>query len=358
LRSPFSKHALSAIERWIYATSALFLFDPLPFEAVGLTRGRELKSEDKARIKYGLDHEGRIVYEWSGVPGCFQESFLRYEPGTVFRAAYDCTELKGQLFARFLVAAQLVLDRDGKAVSLQRGVGSSASRQSFIWEEGKLACVEISDSMGESMVELQYDALGELEKVWRGSGKNRQLYFKRPPRNANLPSLERVIAAELPAEIRSIVRRCKVKDPVYCLALAYDGEGNGPLPPCLGIGLESERRRWRQERAAEAKVHIWNPAEFAHYEKPHTQLQNRRLLRMMELYQTLLESKSASFSRAVKLLNQVAKQLATFDWSDSLNITDDFVVYCIDFELCTLSRNLRQSVPAERLGQLKERGYL
>ena len=59
--------------------------------------------------------------------------------------------------------------------------------------------------------------------------------------------------------------------------MAYDDEGNDTLPPTIGIGLESERQRWKTEHGKRAKDVVWNPAEFHHYEKSHTQLSDDAL---------------------------------------------------------------------------------
>jgi hypothetical protein len=72
-----------------------------------------------------------------------------------------------------------------------------------------------------------------------------------------------------------------------------------------------------------------------------------------ELYNDLLRSKE-NFTPAIKLLNDVAAELAKVDWTGRLNVTPDFVVYAVDFELGDLSKNLKQSVPAAILAKLKK----
>ena len=69
------KDSLGAVRHWVYGRGALFFFDPTPFEALGLSPGLEVKSEEKVGAKYGYDAQGRVVYERSGVKGCFHESF-------------------------------------------------------------------------------------------------------------------------------------------------------------------------------------------------------------------------------------------------------------------------------------------
>jgi hypothetical protein len=66
----------------------------------------------------------------------------------------------------------------------------------------------------------------------------------------------------------------------------------------------------------------------------------------------------ASTARPIKLLNNIALELAKLDWSKHLNVTEDFVVYCVDLELRDLMKNLRKTVPRNVLAQLKRKGYI
>ena len=132
----------------------------------------------------------------------------------------------------------------------------------------------------------------------------------------------------------------------------YDGEGNGAFPPCLGLGLESERCRWIAEKGKEAKWFVWNPAEFTHYEKNHTQFEDKQLEELSELYNRIIEGKD-NYAAPVKLLNEIAAALAAMDWSGKLKTTPDFVVYAVDFELGELAKNLKKSVPAPLLAKFK-----
>jgi hypothetical protein len=70
------------------------------------------------------------------------------------------------------------------------------------------------------------------------------------------------------------------------------------------------------------------------------------------LFNQELERKGSD-APARRLLNEVATKLGKADWSGKLNTTDDFVVYAVDFELGDLKKNLKFSVPVERLKKLK-----
>ena len=57
------------------------------------------------------------------------------------------------------------------------------------------------------------------------------------------------IRARLLACIPQVIANAGLSESIYCVALAYDGEGNDSLPPTIGVGLESERERSRQLEA-------------------------------------------------------------------------------------------------------------
>ncbi|WP_430496069.1 hypothetical protein ACQRWP_17265 [Micromonospora trifolii] len=59
-----------------------------------------------------------------------------------------------------------------------------------------------------------------------------------------------------------------------------------------------------------------------------------------------------------RLLCPVAARLNILDWSDTLPVADDFMVYPVDLELVDLERNLADCLPPDRLARLGERGLL
>ena len=83
---------------------------------------------------------------------------------------------------------------------------------------------------------------------------------------------------------------------------------------------------------------------------------NAKLHKDMELYNQFLQAQSASDARPIKMLNEVAVTLAEQDWSQIFEITDDFVIYCVDFELRDLAKNLRKTVPETLQKLFKKRG--
>ena len=56
------------------------------------------------------------------------------------------------------------------------------------------------------------------------------------------------------------------------------------------------------------------------------------------------------------LLAAIARDLNAVDWTGKLNISDDFVVFSLDYEMDSIQERLRASVPQEKLDLLRTRG--
>lgn len=321
------------------------------FERAGIKRERQVSAAKQAKFTYGVDANGPVVYaKVESNRYQFHEELQIRDGNVVFLTRYNSN--KG--FPPWLeYTLQMVLGADGKPKHLI----SVHGQDRYTWREDKLVRIDTQSQYGRSHEELVYDVVGELDRVWRVSFGGRTLRYKRPGKGVNLKSLEKSIGGRLPAEIARTVTAARIKAPVYCLVLAYDGEGNDVLPPCLGIGLDSERQQWIRANGKDAKDLIWNPAEFIHYEKPHTQLKDKELDKACEMLNDALRPRD-NFSPAVELLNNVATELGKMDWKGSLNTTADFVAFAVDFELGELKKNLKQSVPAAKLARLHKAGLL
>jgi len=153
------------------------------------------------------------------------------------------------------------------------------------------------------------------------------------------------------------VGAAKIDEPIYCVALAYDGEGNDVLPPGIAIGVDSERSKWLREHGAEARDWLWNPAEFYHYEKPHTQFEDEPLEKACDLLNTHLAERDG-LTPATRLLVEVAAELNKLLWPANVRRTEDFVVYAVDLELGRLQKNMKACLAPDRLSDLKARRLL
>ena len=157
------------------------------------------------------------------------------------------------------------------------------------------------------------------------------------------------------ALIPELVSSAAIREPIYCVALAYDDEGNDALPPTIGIGLESERQLWKVEHGKNAKEFVWNPAEFFHYEKSHTHFSDDALDEACD-YLNGKWAEAGSVAPAAKLLMETAVTLNQTNWPASIQRTQDFVVYAITFEGNGLHKSLKASLTPEKFAKLKSEG--
>ena len=174
------------------------------------------------------------------------------------------------------------------------------------------------------------------------------------PKDITPKKLKSTISERLSLVVPQLVAKANITEPIYCVALAYDGEGDDILPPQIGIGLESERARWSAEHGKIAKEWIWNPANFCHYEKPHTHLRDDALEEACDLLNSHLTERD-SLAPAVRLLVEVAAQLNNTPWPDNVRKTADLVVYAVDLELGNLRKNMKACISPERFADLKNR---
>jgi len=303
----------------------------------------------QATVGYGYDKENRVVliYEFG-----FEKpqklkamEFLRYSRdkivGSHFRAA-------GGVLADVFEATLA----EGCIVRVERLMSNSLWEwKSIEWQGEKIASVLEGMRGRKAHRQITYNGKGEIVD---------DLDLSEPPKRKPLPkgvtmqSLAKKIRGLLAKTVVTTVTKAKIKEPVYCLALNYDCEGNPLLLPELGIGLDSERKARLKFRSRDARRAIWEPEEFSLFANDHTALQDRdrELDRACDLFNDELEFK-ASDEPARKLILQVAADLAKVDWTGKLNITDDFIVYAVDTYGNDLRKNLKLSVPPKQLAKLK-----
>lgn len=208
------------------------------------------------------------------------------------------------------------------------------------------------NNKGQVFYEIDFGPHGEQSHFRvRRDGTRFQLY-QPLPKGVTVKSLKEIVQERLVALIPELVSAATICEPIYCVALVYDDEGNDALPPSVAIGLESERRHWKAQHGKRAKDFVWNPAEFHHYEKSHTQLSDEALEEACDhLNSKWMEGNPAG--PASKLLIETAAELNRLDWPSSVLRTEDFVVYAVGVEGSGLRKSLKASLGTERLATLK-----
>ncbi len=360
------------VERWVFSTAEI-LSD---YEGIMTCRGSDMEAysdvlsgADDARYACGFDESDRLILIQHfasetafGKPGSEEpalqiipsketlvEEFISYRGAALVDVARfvrgDLQAMRRLTFTdRLLVEEECF--RDGCFLHTR-----------FKYEGRRMVLQQSISEKGHAFYEIAFGPHDDQTYFRvRRDGTRFQL-FQPLPKGMTLKSVKETTRDRLLAVVPQVVAAAKVAEPIYCLALAYDGEGSDALPPLLGIGLESERQRWQAERGNKAWQWVWNPAEFLHYEKPHTQLEDEALEEACDRMNSKL-AECASMSPAIKLLVEVATELNRAVWPAEIQRTADFVAYAVDFELGSLRKNLKACVSSERLAELKAKKLL
>lgn len=348
----------SKVVRWDYWDLPRWYWDPADL----YVRSRYLATKTgrkEADIGYGYDNLGRVVViHHFDPPKITSMEFLRYSR----------KKLVGSCFGPEAIRSE------GKVIGSDWSAGSYVSNVfEAILSEGRIVLVEqLYGSVeadwnrvewrGDEIAKVAYGAFGRkahLERVYGKNGKvveeidlSKPVKRKPLPKGVTMNSLAKEIRERLSKVVVQTVTKAKIKEPVYCLALNYDSEGNPLLPPELGIGLEADRRARLKRGGRDAKLDIWDAVNFPMFANSRTALKDRELDRACDLFNRELEYKGSD-EPARKLILQVAADLAKVDWKGKLNTTDDFIVYAVDTDGADLRKNLKVSVPPKQLAKLK-----
>ena len=332
------------VMRWEYWTEENWHWDPEhPLKYASKPYSAKQTTKEKALCIYGFDQLGRVVVMKSGCLWKKDESvinhdFLRYSGNSLTGSRFFGNDLFYVYDARL---------NESRVVHLELFGPEPWSWKDIEWQGNRVAKVTIGNGK-KAEFEVAYDGSGRvISDIDLAKARIKPL-----PPGITLQSLSDEILKNLTDAVIKTASLANIKDAVYSLVLAYDGEGNGVFPVEIGFGLEAERQEWLRKHGPKARQKIWNPAEFKHYGKKHTQLRGKHLDKLSSMFNQELERRQSD-APARRLLNEVATKLGRTDWSGKLNTTDDFVVYAVDFELGDLKKNLKISVPTERLNKLK-----
>ena len=174
-----------------------------------------------------------------------------------------------------------------------------------------------------------------------------------------MEKLKRRVEDRLVETLPKLVRERGGDAQIYCLVLHYHPEW--PLPPTIGLGLERDRQRWIYtiDDAETLRLTVWNPAEFSNYrhETVHWDLTEIDP-ELAPAISAIPENDDDAPERGRVTLNRAARRLQQLEWRLIAPVTDDFVVFAVDYELTHLEENLRHSVPAALRKALSSRALV
>lgn len=360
----FRKQASALVSRWVYSTEAIWSYEH-PHRNAG---GSTLPGPDGAFYACGYDAEERPVvlqeFAWENVHpvfggGKFESRRVPTRHVSVEEfIVYGNDHFQVSRFLHGKLAAVLQLKFcDGLLVDEEAVRQGVYQHTRYEYERRRKRLQQCLSDTDRVFLEIAFGPHGEQTFFRVRRDGTRAEYGQRLPKGTTLRSLKETIRNRLLSLIPPLVASANITEPLYCVALAYDGEGNDPLPPAIGLGLDSERQRWKTEQGKQAWQWIWNPAEFHHYEKAHTQLEDDVLEEACD-YLNARISEKGSVDPAAKILVEVAAKLNRSDWPTAIQRTPDFMVYAVDFELADLRKNFRAILPPDKLAALQQAGLL
>ncbi|BCJ61676.1 hypothetical protein [Micromonospora endophytica] len=322
------------------------------FERDLLKAGRRLDARppvDRDVLRIGFDAEGRavVIEEYSGFlhGRLYYETFVGHDGDVVEAARFDTD---GPIYLheyRF---------RDGLMRSADTVARRGSGRESYAYSDGRISRVEIEhDGRVPSVLTAEHDDRG-LVRVVEVVGSRSEVRYERPPAGFDLEAACRTIEDALLTLIPDAVARLPVDGPAACVALSY--HRSDALTFEVHVATEDERAALAAIDAQAA----WSPADFE--TSTDVDLDDTGSVRLVRQELALLDADdidaSAGSEAGRRLLCAVAARLNLRDWTETLPVADDFVVYPVDLELVDLERNLADCLPADRFAWLRERSLL
>ncbi|MDP8909677.1 MAG: hypothetical protein M3N47_11315 [Chloroflexota bacterium] len=365
----------AAVVQWQWAAEGSSLHRPQPLyrERHGLGPPKLLdKPPLSARHEqqYGLDANGEITVarEYVG-PGAFREE-LRVRRGDVV-VGYRWMETgepaevniawytDGRMQSYITIWPQISTAPDMPHGSLIERYEWDGDRLNAIHTETVIAFNGVPPLPESAEIRASYDVAGRLVELGEHSDRGAKVLYRGADAMPSMAQLHRLVEDRLVQLLPALISE-HVVEPIYCLALHYDAEW--PLPPNVAVGTARERRAWMQdiEDAETLRLTVWNPAEFSSYRgenlggRPLREL-DADLARALD---AIPERSPDSHEHGRGTLNRVAQRLQQIDWQTIAPVTDDFVVFAVDYELTHLEENLRHSVPASLHKALSRRSLV
>jgi hypothetical protein len=312
------------------------------------------ESDSAVEYAYGYDAENKllIIRHISGI--LTQTEFIRHQSGSLASSTFLQDSRTPDQDTLFQVATGTFAEGQLNRIEVC-GRSYDPYRLDIKWADGQIAQIQwsiIGEPPGE---EWRFDKNGKMIRS-QYSSKTKQ---PKSPKGTGQKAMEKLIRQRLMSVVPKVIAKAKLKKPVYCLILAYDGEGNGAMPPGLAIGLESERGNWiKSNKRSELKWILWSPDEFEHCESEALSLpDDEKFDQACEWYNQLLEKKGSD-KPAHDLLNRIAADLAKLNWKGKLTTTEDFIVFAVDYEGADLKKNFKASVPPKLLAKFKASGWM
>ena len=318
------------VVRWFWAAGGVgyFSLEPFYFEKNRFPKAKILKEAPKDtdnKYQYGVNDKDEIIVErsYNEFEGLYDEEFYFREEKQIISYHFDSAPEKECINTRIFIY------KDGLLQSIHSAYNNNTWSERTMYYEGNKLIRQEEKGLDyylnpiDNTLFYTYDILGKLNSITSGTGyvryqkKDKKISYKALSEKA----MERYYALLVPT-----IKEYSVKEPLYCLNIAFDYQC--VMPPTIGFGTESQRQKWKETLGKRANDLLWNTADYAHTVEIETDNQDTALFDLFNQETEMQEKESA----ATKLLVACAKRLKE-EWA-SLGIpsTDDFVVAVSDIE--------------------------
>ncbi len=150
--------------------------------------------------------------------------------------------------------------------------------------------------------------------------------YCRPKKGRSMKALEELLIEKLIRLVPESVRAYGIKEPAYGVVLMYDMEGNDPLPPEIGVGLQREYEKFGGD-----PLMCWNGAELENYFPVMGLDDDQEMQSLCAEYNARIHE-TGRYHLAVKFYNRLCDCLRKLDWGSILTMAEGFDIKAVDFE--------------------------
>jgi hypothetical protein len=202
-----------------------------------------------------------------------------------------------------------------------------------------------------------YDDAGRLLRIEQlNESEQRHLLYKKREKGQTFKSIRQAAIQKLIEAIVERLRTEHISEKLCCIELFYQS-GSSHFPPTIFLCREADRQALLASNNPEAKYYIFSPGLMG--EPWYLEITDPDVLEICSQLEQEIQS-GQKWDAATGILREVAAALTHFDWRNSLNITPDFVVFAIDWEVegDHLADVLRASASKDQLREWKAKGWL
>ena len=322
------------VVRWFWASGGVGLFslEPFYFEEHKFPKSKILKETPEKtddKYLYGVNANDEIILERSYIgygDECYEDFYFR-EENQIINYHFNSYVKKECLSVNIFIYKEGLLQSIHSAYSAFDN--SKTWREKTMYYEGDKLIRQEEKGLDyylkpiDNTLLYTYDMLGKLNSITSGTGYVR---YQKKDKKISYKALSERVAERFYALLIPAIKAYPIKEPLYCLNIAFDYQYI--MPPIIGFGTESKRLEWKESYGKRADGLLWNTADYAHTVEIETDNEDTALFELFNQETEMQERESV----ATKLLVACAKRLKE-EWA-SLGIpsTDDFVVVVSDIE--------------------------